>query len=60
MALANLIADCAEQENHHPDLQVSYGRLDITLWTHDVQNLSLNDFILAAKIDDIISTHHLD
>jgi len=47
----NRVAEVAEQEQHHPDFCVHYGRVDFTLWTHAVGGLSENDFILAAKID---------
>jgi 4a-hydroxytetrahydrobiopterin dehydratase len=46
------IAKVAEAENHHPDLHLeSYRRVAVVIWTHAIDGLSLNDFILAAKID---------
>ncbi len=51
MALANAIAVLAEEQGHHPDLHVGWGRLAVTLFTHAVGGLHENDFILAAKID---------
>jgi 4a-hydroxytetrahydrobiopterin dehydratase len=51
--LVNKIADVAEQEGHHPDLQLSYGSLRVDLTTHAAGGLTDNDFILAAKIDRI-------
>lgn len=53
MDVANKIADIAEEEGHHPDLYISYGKLGVELWTHAVNGLTENDFILAAKIDKI-------
>ena len=53
MAFANSIAALAEEAGHHPDLQVSWGKVVVELSTHDVGGLSENDFILAAKIDTI-------
>ena len=53
MALANQIAAVAEEENHHPDLLVRWGELGIELFTHAIDGLSENDFILAAKIDKL-------
>ncbi len=53
MAAVNQISDLAETENHHPDLQVSYSKLKIELQTHALGGLSENDFILAAKIDEL-------
>lgn len=47
----NQVAGLAEEEGHHPDIHVSYNLVDIELWTHAVDGLSENDFILAAKID---------
>jgi 4a-hydroxytetrahydrobiopterin dehydratase len=49
------VADLAEQEDHHPDIHNSYNRVTIELSTHKVGGLSMNDFILAAKIDGIVS-----
>jgi 4a-hydroxytetrahydrobiopterin dehydratase len=48
---ATRIAFLAEAEEHHPDLAISWGRLEIDLSTHAVGGLTRNDFILAAKID---------
>lgn len=53
MAFVNEIAKVAEEEGHHPDLEVSYGKLEVELTTHAIGGLSENDFILAAKIDRI-------
>ena len=53
MQFVNKVADIAEEENHHPDLYVSYGKTTIELSTHAIGGLSENDFILAAKIDEI-------
>jgi 4a-hydroxytetrahydrobiopterin dehydratase len=51
MRLADKIAVVAEEEDHHPDLLVRWGELKIELWTHKVNGLTENDFIMAAKID---------
>jgi 4a-hydroxytetrahydrobiopterin dehydratase len=51
MAFVNVIAQIAHQQNHHPDLQVSYNRCTVTYSTHSVGGLSINDFICAAKIN---------
>ncbi|HLK10405.1 MAG TPA: 4a-hydroxytetrahydrobiopterin dehydratase [Candidatus Binatia bacterium] len=51
MAFLQRLADVAEAEGHHPDFCVHYNRVDLTLWTHAIDGLSENDFILAAKID---------
>ncbi|HKL77270.1 MAG TPA: 4a-hydroxytetrahydrobiopterin dehydratase [Gammaproteobacteria bacterium] len=49
----NQIKDVAEEENHHPDLEVGYGKVVVRLATHAIGGLSENDFILAAKIDQL-------
>ncbi len=51
MDFVNKVAELAEEEGHHPDMYVSYGSCEIILWTHAIDGLSENDFILAAKID---------
>jgi 4a-hydroxytetrahydrobiopterin dehydratase len=53
MTFVNEIARLAEEEGHHPVMHVSYGSVKIELWTHAIDGLSENDFILAAKIDRI-------
>ena len=53
MDFANKITEIAEQENHHPDLHISWGKVRVELWTHALNGLTENDFILAAKIDAI-------
>jgi 4a-hydroxytetrahydrobiopterin dehydratase len=47
----NRVASLAEEQNHHPTLELSWGRVVVTLWTHAAVGLTANDFILAAKID---------
>ena len=49
----NKVADLAEKEGHHPVMHVYYGRIEIELWTHAIDGLSENDFIMAAKIDKL-------
>lgn len=49
----NKVADIAEVEGHHPVLHIYFGRAVIELWTHSINGLSENDFILASKIDKL-------
>jgi len=51
----NQVAQIAEIENHHPDFHLSWGKCKIEIWTHVNDNLVENDFILAAKIDELIN-----
>jgi len=53
MDFVNKVADLAEEEGHHPVMHVYFGRVVIELWTHAINGLSENDFILASKIDKL-------
>jgi pterin-4a-carbinolamine dehydratase len=53
MDFAVKVGRLAEQQNHHPDLAVGWGRVTVKLWTHKINGLHQNDFILAAKIDSL-------
>jgi 4a-hydroxytetrahydrobiopterin dehydratase len=48
---ANKVGQIAEEEQHHPDLHIYYGKLGIDLSTHAIKGLSENDFIIASKIE---------
>ena len=54
MAFANRVAEIAEKENHHPDLEIAWGKCAIKIWTHKISGLTGNDFILAAKINSLL------
>jgi len=47
----NRVGAIAEEQGHHPDILLTWGKVEITIWTHKVQGLTESDFILAAKID---------
>ena len=49
----NIVGDIAEKEGHHPDISFGWGYAKIKIMTHAIDGLSENDFILAAKIDQI-------
>ncbi len=51
MNFVNRVAGVAHEQDHHPDIGISYNVVQLTLSTHKIGGLSLNDFILAAKID---------
>lgn len=55
LAFANKVGAIAEEEGHHPDLTVGWGKVSASLTTHAIKGLSENDFILAAKIDQLSS-----
>lgn len=54
MAFADKVGNLAEEEGHHPELSIAWGKVKIELSTHAVKGLSENDFIMAAKINKII------
>lgn len=49
----NKVGKLAEEEGHHPDIYLSWGKVILKLWTHKIKGLHENDFIMAAKIDQI-------
>lgn len=49
--LVNRIGAVAEEQGHHPDLFLTWGRVDVSIWTHKIDGLTESDFILAAKCD---------
>ncbi len=49
----NRIGALAEEVNHHPDICLGWGRVQVTLWTHKIDGLTESDFVLAAKIDEL-------
>jgi 4a-hydroxytetrahydrobiopterin dehydratase len=51
LAFANRVGVIAEAEGHHPDLHIAWGKCAVEIWTHAVNGLTENDFILAAKTD---------
>lgn len=55
MAFANAVAWIAHQQDHHPDMTISYRHCHIRYTTHSVKGLSINDFICAAGIDALQS-----
>ncbi|HUF71767.1 MAG TPA: 4a-hydroxytetrahydrobiopterin dehydratase [Gammaproteobacteria bacterium] len=50
LAFANRIGDIAEEQAHHPDLYVAWGRCRVEIWTHKIDGLTESDFYLAAKV----------
>ena len=53
MKFVNQVAKLAEREGHHPDFVIHYNKVELILWTHRIGGLHENDFILAAKIDEL-------
>lgn len=53
MEFVNRVAEVAEAEGHHPDLHISWNRVRVELTTHAIKGLSRNDFVMAAKINEM-------
>ncbi len=53
IAFASAVGDAAESEGHHPRLTVEWGRVLVEWWTHKIRALHRNDFVMAAKTDEI-------
>lgn len=51
LAFTNRVGAIAEEEGHHPDIHLAWGKVRITIWTHKIDGLTRSDFVLAAKID---------
>ena len=53
LTFTNQVGALAEEQGHHPDLHLAWGKVEITIWTHKIDGLHQSDFILAAKIDKL-------
>jgi len=51
LAFTNRVGAIAEQQGHHPDVYLAWGKVRITIWTHKIDGLTESDFVLAAKCD---------
>jgi 4a-hydroxytetrahydrobiopterin dehydratase len=51
LAYVNQVGAVAEEQGHHPDLCLSWGKVEATVWTHKIDGLTESDFIFAAKMD---------
>ena len=49
----NKVGELAEEQGHHPDIYLSWGKVGIRLWTHKIDGLTESDFIMAAKIESL-------
>lgn len=53
LEFVNRVGELAEEQGHHPDIYLTWGKAEITTWTHKIDGLTESDFILAAKIDKL-------
>jgi len=56
LAFTNRVGELAEEQGHHPALLTEWGRVTVTWWTHKIKGLHRNDFIMAAKTDELFQT----
>lgn len=54
LQFTNRVGEVAEQQNHHPDLYLTYGKVKVQIWTHKIDGLTESDFIFAAKCDEVL------
>jgi len=54
LAFVNKVGALAEEQGHHPDILLAWGKAEITTWTHKINGLTESDFILAAKMDKLV------
>ncbi len=54
LELANKVGEIAEAADHHPRIVVEWGKLTVSWWTHKIKGLHRNDFILAARTDELV------
>lgn len=50
----NRVGELAEEQGHHPDLYLAWGKVKVTIWTHKINGLTESDFVFAAKSDTLI------
>ena len=53
LGFVNRVGELAEEQGHHPEISLAWGKVEITTWTHKINGLTESDFILAAKIDQL-------
>ncbi len=53
LGFTNRVGELAEEQGHHPDIHLSWGRVRLEIWTHKIDGLTESDFVLAAKVDNL-------
>lgn len=56
LAFTQQVGDTAEEQDHHPVIVTEWGKVTVTWWTHKIRGLHRNDFIMAAKTDELYAT----
>ncbi len=52
VAFTNVVAGIAEEQNHHPDILLAWGKVKVSIWTHKIDGLTESDFYFAAKVEE--------
>ncbi len=52
LEFTNRVGELAESEGHHPDIYLTWGKVELLVWTHKINGLTENDFIFASKADE--------
>jgi 4a-hydroxytetrahydrobiopterin dehydratase len=55
LAFTNRVGAVAEQQGHHPDIYLAWGKVRLTIWTHKIDGLTESDFVFAAKADSVLA-----
>jgi 4a-hydroxytetrahydrobiopterin dehydratase len=56
LAFTDAVGELAEEQGHHPRLVTEWGRVTVAWWTHKIRNLHRNDFVMAARTDQIYAS----
>ncbi len=56
LTFTNKVGELAEEQDHHPLIQTEWGRVTVTWWTHAIKGLHRNDFVMAAKTDELYNS----
>ena len=55
LGFTNAVGNLAEEQNHHPDIYLAWGKVMVAIWTHKINGLTESDFVFAAKSDDLLN-----
>jgi 4a-hydroxytetrahydrobiopterin dehydratase len=58
VAFTNAVAAIAEEQDHHPDILLCWGKVGVTIWTHKIDGLTESDFFFAAKVEEAYRKEH--
>ncbi len=58
LEFVNGVGAIAEEQNHHPDISLGWGKVGLEIWTHKINGLTESDFIFAAKVDRALANRH--